>query len=182
MNINNTTRHHGRKPTPFINCLRRLRGHFCGTQFFISFLKLFRKMNSWNYNRNYNSSYYSSMFWAFNHSELIIMQALYTSASIIFLRTMFNLLWMWNFIKIGKNFNVRTKFSWICSFGSRPSISSTIFISMFNLLWVPNFIKVRHIAILGPNLLKFFISAQDPEFQISNLWLRNLTCSECEIS
>ena len=38
---------------------------------------------------------------------------------------------------------------------------------MFDLFWVPNFIKIRHIEILGPNLPKYLILGQDPEFQIS---------------
>ena len=46
LNIKNTTRHHGRKPAPLIYFLRSLQGQFCGTQFLISFLKLFREMNS----------------------------------------------------------------------------------------------------------------------------------------
>ena len=45
LNIRNTTRHHGRKPTPLIHFLRSLQGQFCGTQFLISFLKLFREVN-----------------------------------------------------------------------------------------------------------------------------------------
>ena len=66
-------------------------------------------------------------------------------ASIIFIMTMFDLLWVRNFIKIGKNFSVGFKFAWIYNFGSRPSIPCIIFISMFNLFWVPNFIKIRYI-------------------------------------
>ena len=53
---------------------------------------------------------------------------------------------------------------------------------MFDLLWVPNFLKIRHFAILRPNLFKFLISSQNPQFQISYLWLTNLTCSNCQIS
>ena len=50
------------------------------------------------------------------------------------------------------------------------------------MFWVPNFIKIKHIAILRPNLSKYLISGHDPQFQISYLWLTNLTCSECFIS
>ena len=53
---------------------------------------------------------------------------------------------------------------------------------MFDLFWVPNFIKIGHIATLRPNMPKFLISGQDPQFQISYLWLTNLTCSDCQIS
>ena len=53
---------------------------------------------------------------------------------------------------------------------------------MFDLFWVTNFIKIGHIAILRSNMLKFFFSGQDPQFQISYLWLTNLTCSDCQIS
>ena len=52
MNIKNTTRHHGRKPSALIYCLRSLHGQFSGTWFLISFLKLFRKMNSFIYYRS----------------------------------------------------------------------------------------------------------------------------------
>ena len=34
---------------------------------------------------------------------------------------------------------------------------------------MPNFIKIGHIAMLRPNLPKFLISVQDPQFQISYL-------------
>ena len=53
---------------------------------------------------------------------------------------------------------------------------------MFNLFWVPNFIKIRHIVILRPNLPKFLILGQYQQFQISYLWLTNLTCSDYQIS
>ena len=53
---------------------------------------------------------------------------------------------------------------------------------MFDLFWVPNFIKIKQIAILRPNLPKFFIMVQGPQFQISYLWLTNLTCSNYQIS
>ena len=46
MNVKNTTRHHGRKSTPLVYWVRSLQEQFCGTQFLISFLKLFREMNS----------------------------------------------------------------------------------------------------------------------------------------
>ena len=46
---------------------------------------------------------------------------------------------------------------------------------MFNLFGVPNFIKIRYIAVLRPNLPKFLISGHDPQFQISYLWLTDLT-------
>ena len=49
---------------------------------------------------------------------------------------------------------------------------------MFNLFWKPNFIKIRHIVILRPNLPKFLILCQDLQFQISYLWLTNMTCSD----
>ena len=42
--------------------------------------------------------------------------------------------------------------------------------------------KFEHISILGPNLPKFLFSGQDPQFEISYLWLTNLTCSDCQIS
>ena len=45
-------------------------------------------------------------------------------------------------------------------------------ISMFDLLWVRNFIKIS--AILRANLTKYLISGQDPQFQISYLWLTSL--------
>ena len=46
LNIKNTLRHHGRKPSPLlIYCLRSLQEQFCDTQFLISFLKLFREIN-----------------------------------------------------------------------------------------------------------------------------------------
>ena len=48
---------------------------------------------------------------------------------------------------------------------------------MFDLFWLPNFIKIMHISILRPNLPKLLISGQDPQFQISYLWLTNLACS-----
>ena len=53
---------------------------------------------------------------------------------------------------------------------------------MFDLFWVPNFIKIKHTAILRPNLPKFLISGHDMQFQISYLWLMNLSCSDCQIS
>ena len=53
---------------------------------------------------------------------------------------------------------------------------------MFDLFWVPNFIKIGHIAILRTNLPKFLISGHNPQFQISHLWLTNLTWSDCQIS
>ena len=85
--------------------------------------------------------------------------------------------WCCKLHKIVKYFNCGAKF------GSRSSIPIDIFIiSMFDLLWEPNFIKIRHIAILRPNMPKYLISGQDPQFQISYLWLTNLTCSECQIS
>ena len=40
MNIKSTARHHGRKPTPLIYCLRSLQWQFCGTQFLILYLFL----------------------------------------------------------------------------------------------------------------------------------------------
>ena len=46
---------------------------------------------------------------------------------------------------------------------------------------MPNFIKIRHIVILRPNLPKFLILGQYQQFQISYLWLRNLTCSDYQI-
>ena len=52
---------------------------------------------------------------------------------------------------------------------------------MLKLFWVPNFIEIGHIAILRPNLPKFLISSQDRQFQISYLWLTNLTSSDCQI-
>ena len=68
----------------------------------------------------------------------------------------------------------------VCNFGSRSSIPINILIiSKFNLLWVPDFIKIGHIANLRPNLPKFLISGQDPQFQISYLCLTNLTCFDC---
>ena len=71
----------------------------------------------------------------------------------------------------------------IGSFGSRSSIPINILIiNMFDLFWVPNFIKIKQIPILRPNLPKFFILVQGPQFQISYLWLTNLTCSDCQIS
>ena len=60
----------------------------------------------------------------------------------------------------------------ICNFGSRPSILINILIiSMLDLFWVPIFIKIRYITILRPNLPKFLISGQIPQFQIPYLWL-----------
>ena len=52
---------------------------------------------------------------------------------------------------------------------------------MFNLFQVPNFIEIEHIAILRPNLPKFLILGQDPQFQILYLRLTSLTCSDCQI-
>ena len=51
MNIIYTARHYGKKPAPLIYYLRSLQGQFCGTQFLISFLKLFREMNSFIFTR-----------------------------------------------------------------------------------------------------------------------------------
>ena len=51
MNIIYTARHYGKKPAPLISYLRSLQGQFCGTQFLISFLKLFREMNSFIFTR-----------------------------------------------------------------------------------------------------------------------------------
>ena len=44
--MKNTTIHYGRKPAPLIYCLRNLQGQYCGTQFLISFLKLFEELYS----------------------------------------------------------------------------------------------------------------------------------------
>ena len=41
---------------------------------------------------------------------------------------------------------------------------------------------MEHIAVFRPNLPKFLILGQDPQFQISCLGLTNLTCFECQIS
>ena len=46
---------------------------------------------------------------------------------------------------------------------------------MFDLFWVSNFIKIGHTAILRSNLSKFLTWRQDPQFQVSYLWLTNLT-------
>ena len=46
---------------------------------------------------------------------------------------------------------------------------------MFDLFWAANFMKIGHIAILRANLPKFLISGQDLQFQISYLWLTNLS-------
>ena len=61
-------------------------------------------------------------------------------ASIIFIISMFHLLWVPNFMKIAANFSAGTKFARIYNFGSRSSVPSTILI--FDLHLVPNFIKV----------------------------------------
>ena len=42
--------------------------------------------------------------------------------------------------------------------------------------------KLEHIVILRPSLPKFVISGQDPQFEISYIWLTSLTCSESQIS
>ena len=96
---------------------------------------------------------------------------------------MFDLLWVPNFIKIGKKFSFGTKFRKFVILGQRSVIPINILIfSMFDLFWVSNFIKNGLIAILRPNLSKFLISGQDTQFQISYLWLKNLTCFDCQIS
>ena len=54
---------------------------------------------------------------------------------------------------------------------------------MFDLFWVPNYIKFGNIAIHNVQLhcTLFLIPGHDPQFQISYLWLRNLTSSDCLI-
>ena len=55
---------------------------------------------------------------------------------------MFNLLWVSNFIKIGANISVGTKFARIYNFRLISSTASTIFIiSMFDLFWDSKFHK-----------------------------------------
>ena len=88
--------------------------------------------------------------------------------------------------KLHKNRSKFQRWDQICqisNFGSRSSIPNIKFIiSMFDFFWVPNFIKIEHIAIVRSNLPKFLILVQDLQFQISYLWLANLTYSECHIS
>ena len=82
-----------------------------------------------------------------------------------------------------KKISFGTKFRKFVILGQRSVIPINILIfSMFDLFWVSNFIKIGLIAILRPNLSKFLISGQDTQFQISYLWLRNLTCFDCQIS
>ena len=101
-------------------------------------------------------------------------------ASIIFIISMFHLLWVLNLIKVGANFSVGTKFIQIYNFGSRSSVPSTIFIiRMFDLHKVSNFEKRW-------NTLQFWdqicpISGQDPQFsniivtinKLDLLWVSN---------
>ena len=86
-----------------------------------------------------------------------------------------------------------------CNFASSTSSIwiKILIISMFDLFWVSNFIKIGHVAILRPNVkfhknrtccnfetksvAKYLISGQGPQFQISYIWLTNLTCSEFQI-
>ena len=82
--------------------------------------------------------------------------------STIFIISMLDLLQAPNFIK---NWSTFQFWNQICNFGSGSSIPIIIFIiSMFDLFWVTNFIKIGYIAILRPNLPKFLIPGQDPQF------------------
>ena len=110
------------------------------------------------------------------------MQARYTLKSTLFIISMFNLLWVPNFIKIRANFGVWTKFAQIYNFGLRSSVPSTIIIiTMFNLESVPNSIKIGAYTILRPNLPKFLILIQDLQFsniifkinELDLLWVPN---------
>ena len=45
LNVKNATSHYGKIPTLLIYYLRILQGQFCGIEFLVSFLKMFREMN-----------------------------------------------------------------------------------------------------------------------------------------
>ena len=87
-------------------------------------------------------------------------------ASIIFIISMFHLLWVPNFMKIAANFGTGTKFARIYNFGSRSSVPSTILIiSMFDLHKCQRSAKFHK----SWNTLQFWdqicpISSQDPQF------------------
>ena len=98
-------------------------------------------------------------------------------ASIIFIISMFHLLWVPNFIKIGANFSVGTKFVRIYNFGSRSSVPSTT--SIFRFALSAKFWK-------SWNILQFWdqicpISGQEPQFsnivftvnKLDLLWVSN---------
>ena len=89
---------------------------------------------------------------------------------------------MLNYIKIEAHFSFGAKFCKFVILGQGHHFQLMFIISMFNLLWVLNFIRIRHIAILRPSLPKFLIWGQYLQFQISFIWLTNLTCSVCQIS
>ena len=79
------------------------------------------------------------------------------------------------FHKNWSTFQFWDQISQVSNFQPRSSIPINVFIvGMFDLFWLPNFRKIRHIAILRPNLPKLLTSGQDPQFQASYLWLRNL--------
>ena len=45
LNVKNATSHYGKIPTLHTYYLRILQGQFCGIEFLVSFLKMFREMN-----------------------------------------------------------------------------------------------------------------------------------------
>ena len=93
--------------------------------------------------------------------------------STVFIISMFHFLSVPVFIKNFSIFDFWDQISQICNFWSRLSISINVFlISMFYLFWVPNFIEIGYITVLRQNLPKFLISGQDPQFQLSYLWLQ----------
>ena len=74
-----------------------------------------------------------------------------------------------------------------CSFGTQiwkicNIWSKSLILINIHIISMLDFIKIGHIAILRPNLPKFLILGHDPQHQMSYLWLKNLICSECQIS
>ena len=87
---------------------------------------------------------------------------------------MFDLLWVLEFIKIGANFSVGTKFAGICNFGSRSAVPSTIFkINMFDLHEVPIFLKAGAHGNFETKSTKFWVKIRN--FLIIYLRLTNLS-------